>query len=513
MSRNDRKKNWVKSVCIATMSIGTVALSGCNSSQLKGESTLSSGVEQKRIQFGTIEKERIEEGTIGGHHPTKIAETPYTLNKLLAVDNSNSDSIIYGDLYFISENQEPQLICRDIKNDWDAYTLAPHSGHIAYMDRGGRIYLKKAGEKAVQIGYSRQLETVKFTPDEKYFYCHVDEDGTDAIYIYEVGDTIKEKLRLFDVFLYEIKGDDVYYISSDNDLYKVSQFKQESFLASDVVSFVLSDENKIVINRKGEDDWGESYVLELNTKVEEPLNAYVISEIMSDWNGKLSIYLTSKLGGLTSVQLKLPGQESISILEDAFSIKYFEEDHILYYLMSDGLYSLQLPEEVPAAVFEDRSALESLAKGFKKSILVQGATSYELSPNGRNIIATGWNDSLTLVVGKQAFFIGEWIDEANVFNDYLLYYDGSDDEIYMQEITAEENLPDPYLLCELAEPNLNRNYVVDKEGECISFVSLESKHPQLIRVSRSGDVAVLDSNVHRYSSFVFEDFLYSRDMK
>lgn len=494
MRRTSRKKKWVNIVIGALLTIGVESLGGCTFANTQVSTTSNIANEQKESN---------------------------QLNHLLAIDNSKSVDGAYGDLYFICEGKEPELIANNVlySDAGRTYKLSQSGRYIAYVDINNDVYVKDMNQKAVKLGRLDDWIFIRFSLDEHYFsYSNYDSmTEVETLYVYELGDTATKKAQLkgSEVSLgAKIVNNDLYYVL-DHKLYRLKDFKTEEFLLNDVSSIEELQGGYMFALLSSESAAAQDYLFYPDTNTKEKIPYAILkSEIVPVFDKQLLIYSAFQVGELNGVYFKLPGQEAVRSVEDVSKIAYSNEEHILYYLKKGtlggaGLYATQLPTLLFEDFISDRSLFEKAINELIEVPLVKGAIDLKASPNRKNILVMDKKNSVNVVIKGKVSSIGENILMADIFDDYLIYLK-NDYTLYMQKIEENGVLQAPVVLSKAVisadttyEPA--STYSTDEVGSYVTFIEDIGSRKQLIKVSKTGDKVVLIPDVSKYNAFILNE--------
>ena len=503
--------------------IGILTLSvGCTAEQ-KGNAT-DEASNKERIVFVNETIESIEEGMPTSHKTASLED--YRLNRLLTLDYSKRDNSLKGDLYFIADGEEPLLISNKVSGS----QLAPRSCHIAYNCWNNELYLKRAGEKAVLLGEVAQYGgRYGFTEDEKYFYFISEkEDQPRTVHIYDIEGEITEKLRLIDPDDYAIYGEDIYYLA-DGELYRVIGFEKEEHLLGGIEAIRTLSEDTLVLTGRKDSQQLTTTLYDVGKKEggKESITFCDEIETVAIGNEQMHIMVMTRSGGFKDLYFNLPGQENVLVMEGVVSMEgiksmqYVPEERLLYFMRHDeqykqGLYCMEIPNELPKEALHDQAAFETFVKGIKKKVLFENVYSFDVSPNGKAVIIkeSGEDDNsiLRLIRGSQIDYVADNIECARVFDDHVLYYT-KDSKLWIQEFNGNEPPKAPQCLSDIELYGLFEKYAVSEEGKYTVYVKEINGLPSLVRYEHGVGETVLVEDIYEYNEFRIENFYYSRNIQ
>jgi hypothetical protein len=390
----------------------------------------------------------------------------------------------------------------------DEYLLFVETSSENYS---GDLYLKKGINEKEKLSSDVQNYSYEFYP-LKELTVFLDKDNN--LYIKEIGKE-KELISAEATFNYTLFGDEsgMIFLKSDNELYQKIWGQEKEKISSDVMSFNLTADGKVICFNDYE---GNLYIKKDDVE-KEKLASNVMSFNLSD-NGSIIYYLNED-GDLYKRDWSKPDNEKITtgdiqefqVSADGNMITYLNEYN--YEKFKGELYFIsngEAPKKIGSDVtyyevcdggkliyyLNEEKNLLSAVPGKEEKTKISGDINYFTTTNeGKMVVFENTEGALYLnPINGEKEKIGDSLKAWNILNDNNIVYLTEDTELYIKEQGKEK--------VKLATDV--QNYVISDRDNSISYYT---KDYQMYLKSVAGEAAVVVDNVRDYNYITFSDSL------
>lgn len=347
----------------------------------------------------------------------------------------NGESI--GNLY-IEEGKEPEKISGGVLNN--EFVFLNDKERVLFIDEDHKLYEFSTGKDKVKLAN----DVYSFNGNYEEDIVTYQNEESDLYLIEAEGES--EKIAS-EVYLYELVGEDLYYVDMDGDLsiYNISD-RQESDLANDVASFqLLSNDGEIVyLNNDNMLYYKNGKDESIKISSEEAVMSFI--KKMDD----SLVYLRYDDESLDLYATEISGEgKSEKIASEVTMVDYSDGD--FYYINDDGNFYKKSTKDEDATKLasdvsdftmkkgklyftDEDSNLYQLGDSDKKEKIASDVSRYNITPDGDVVYM---NEDKELFVGDKKV--------ASDIDDYSHYYGNvafatKDGKLYLMEDMKEKKV-------------------------------------------------------------------------